>query len=89
MRGNSAWQSNAPQGHPQRRQHLRQIALAWLLAQKPYIVPIPGTRRRQRLEENIGAAPVELTSEDIREIDAARSDFRIHGARGTEDEEYG
>jgi aryl-alcohol dehydrogenase-like predicted oxidoreductase len=50
-----------------------QIALAWLLAQRPWIVPIPGTRRLSRLEENIGAAEIELTSDDLREIDAAAS----------------
>jgi aryl-alcohol dehydrogenase-like predicted oxidoreductase len=50
-----------------------QIALAWVLAQKPWIVPIPGTTKMQRLEENIGAVSVELTSEDLREIDDAAS----------------
>jgi len=50
-----------------------QIALAWLLAQKPWIVPIPGTTKRHRLEENIRAPDVELTSEDLREFDAAAS----------------
>ena len=49
----SAWQSNAPRGHTQRLQHLRLIALAWLLAQKAYIVPIPGTRRRQRSNKTL------------------------------------
>ena len=58
-----------------------QIALAWLLAQKPWIVPIPGTRKLERLEENIGAAAVELTSEDLREIDRAASQITIQGAR--------
>src|SRR5690349_11192544 len=58
-----------------------QIALAWLLAQKPWIVPIPGTRKLERLEENIGAASVELTSEDLREIDSAASKITIQGAR--------
>jgi len=47
-----------------------QIALAWLLAQKPWVVPIPGTTKLARLEENIGAAAVELTPDDLREIDA-------------------
>jgi aryl-alcohol dehydrogenase-like predicted oxidoreductase len=58
-----------------------QIALAWLLAQKPWIVPIPGTRKAQRLEENIGAAAVELTSDDLREIDDAASTITVQGAR--------
>lgn len=48
-----------------------QVALAWLLAQKPWIVPIPGTTKRHRLEENIGAVTVELTPDDLRDIDAA------------------
>ena len=58
-----------------------QIALAWLLAQKPWIVPIPGTRKLQRLEQNIRAVAVELTSEDLREIDSATSKITIQGAR--------
>jgi aryl-alcohol dehydrogenase-like predicted oxidoreductase len=58
-----------------------QIALAWLLAQKSGIVPIPGTRKLERLEENIGAIAVELTSEDLREIDSAASKITIQGAR--------
>jgi aryl-alcohol dehydrogenase-like predicted oxidoreductase len=58
-----------------------QIALAWLLAQQPWIVPIPGTRRLERLEENIGAAAVELTPEDLREIESAASQITVHGAR--------
>ena len=58
-----------------------QIALAWLLAQKPWIVPIPGTTKPHRLEENIGAAAIELTSEDLREIDDAASQVTVHGAR--------
>ena len=62
-----------------------QIALAWLLAQKPWIVPIPGTRKLQRLEENIRAVAVELTSEDLREIDSAASKITIHGARYPEE----
>jgi len=62
-----------------------QIALAWLLAQKPWIVPIPGTRKLERLEENIGAGAVELTSEDLREIDSAASKITIQGARYPDD----
>ncbi|HXX37882.1 MAG TPA: aldo/keto reductase [bacterium] len=58
-----------------------QIALAWLLAQKPWIVPIPGTRRLERLEENIGAAAVELTPDDLREIDSAARKITVQGAR--------
>ena len=58
-----------------------QIALAWLLAQKPWIVPIPGTTKVERLEENIGAVAVELTSDDLREIDRAASKITIEGAR--------
>jgi aryl-alcohol dehydrogenase-like predicted oxidoreductase len=58
-----------------------QIALAWLLAQKPWIVPIPGTTKLHRLEENIGAASIELTSDDLREIDSAASKITVQGAR--------
>jgi len=58
-----------------------QIALAWLLAQKPWIVPIPGTRKLERLEENIGAASVELTDADLREINDAASKITVQGAR--------
>jgi aryl-alcohol dehydrogenase-like predicted oxidoreductase len=58
-----------------------QIALAWLLAQKPWIVPIPGTTKLARLEENIGAAAVELTSEDLRQIESAVSKITVQGAR--------
>jgi aryl-alcohol dehydrogenase-like predicted oxidoreductase len=58
-----------------------QVALAWLLAQKPWIVPIPGTTKSHRLEENIGAAELELTGDDLREIDAAASEIPIQGDR--------
>jgi aryl-alcohol dehydrogenase-like predicted oxidoreductase len=58
-----------------------QIALAWLLAQKPWIVPIPGTTKLHRLEENIGAAAVELTCEDLREIESATAKITVQGAR--------
>ena len=58
-----------------------QIALAWLLAQKPWIVPIPGTRKLERLKENIGAVAVELTPDDLREIDSAASKITVEGAR--------
>jgi aryl-alcohol dehydrogenase-like predicted oxidoreductase len=62
-----------------------QIALAWLLAQKPWIVPIPGTTKLSRVEENIGAAEIELTSDDLREIDAAASKTLVQGARYPEE----
>jgi aryl-alcohol dehydrogenase-like predicted oxidoreductase len=58
-----------------------QIALAWLLAQKPWIVPIPGTTKLHRLDENIGAASVELTPDDLRDIDDAASKIAVQGAR--------
>lgn len=58
-----------------------QIALAWLLAQKPWIVPIPGTTKLHRLEENIGAIAIELTPDDLREIDNASSKIKVQGAR--------
>ena len=58
-----------------------QIALAWLLAQKPWIVPIPGTTKLHRLEENIGATSIELTTDDLREIEDAASKINVQGAR--------
>jgi aryl-alcohol dehydrogenase-like predicted oxidoreductase len=58
-----------------------QIALAWLLAQKPWIVPIPGTTKLHRLEENLAAASIELTPDDLREIDSASSKIKVEGAR--------
>jgi aryl-alcohol dehydrogenase-like predicted oxidoreductase len=58
-----------------------QIALAWLLAQRPYIVPIPGTTKLHRLDENIAAADVKLTGEDLREIDEAAAHIEIEGER--------
>ena len=58
-----------------------QIALAWVLAQKPWMVPIPGTTKLSRLEENLGAATVELTAEDLREIESAASQIAVQGAR--------
>src|SRR5437899_173930 len=60
-----------------------QIALAWLLAQKPWIVPIPGTRKRERLDENLEALAVRFTTEELLEIDRATSKMQVHGARGT------
>ena len=72
-------------GSPRRRcrgvETPAQIALAWLLAQKPWIVPIPGNTKRHRLEENLGATNVVLTAEDLREIDAAAAQIEIQGAR--------
>ena len=62
-----------------------QIALAWLLAQKPWIVPIPGTTKPERLDENIGAAAVELTPDDLAEIERAASQIEVEGARYTPD----
>jgi aryl-alcohol dehydrogenase-like predicted oxidoreductase len=62
-----------------------QLALAWVLAQRPWIVPIPGTTRRHRLEENLGAAGIELPPEDLREIDQAASRLTVHGERYPED----
>ncbi|HMH05767.1 MAG TPA: aldo/keto reductase, partial [Terriglobales bacterium] len=58
-----------------------QVALAWLLAQKPWIVPIPGTTKLHRLEENLGAASVELTPDDMRDINSASSKIKVEGAR--------
>jgi aryl-alcohol dehydrogenase-like predicted oxidoreductase len=58
-----------------------QIALAWLLAQKPWIVPIPGTTKLERLDENIGAAAIQLTTDDLREIDSAAAKITVQGAR--------
>jgi aryl-alcohol dehydrogenase-like predicted oxidoreductase len=58
-----------------------QIALAWLIAQKPWIVPIPGTTKLKRLDENIGAASIELTPEDLRDIESAASKISVQGAR--------
>ena len=57
------------------------VALAWLLAQKPWIVPIPGTKKLERLEENVGAAGVELTSDDLSRIEDAASNIEVQGAR--------
>lgn len=62
-----------------------QIALAWVLAQKPWIVPIPGTTKLHRLEENLKAVDIELTPEDLREIDNAVSKIPVQGARYPEE----
>ena len=58
-----------------------QLALAWVLAQKPWIVPIPGTTKLHRLEENLGGADVEFTPADLREIEAASAEITVRGAR--------
>ena len=69
---------------PSARGHPGQIALAWLLAQKPWIVPIPGTRKLHRLEENIGAADVELSADELTEIEDAASKIQVQGGRYNE-----
>jgi aryl-alcohol dehydrogenase-like predicted oxidoreductase len=61
-----------------------QLALAWVLAQRPWIVPIPGTTKLHRLEENLGGADVTLSAQDLREIDAAASQVTVQGARYSE-----
>jgi aryl-alcohol dehydrogenase-like predicted oxidoreductase len=58
-----------------------QVALAWLLAQKPWIVPIPGTRRLERLDENLAAADLDLTSADLAELDHASASVQVQGDR--------
>ena len=65
----------------QKRATPAQIALTWLLAQRPWIVPIPGTTKRHRLDENLGAASVQLTADDLREIDREVLQIEVHGAR--------
>ena len=65
-----------------------QIALAWLLAQQPFIVPIPGTRKLHRLEENMGAAAIVLTPDDLRDIDVELAKIDVQGARGTGHERH-
>ena len=64
-----------------KRATIAQIAIAWLLAQKPWIVPIPGTTKLHRLEENLGAVAIKLTADDLREIEIALSQVPVHGAR--------
>ena len=58
-----------------------QVALAWLMAQKPWIVPIPGTTKLHRLEENIGSVDIDFTSDELREIDNASSEIKVQGER--------
>ena len=65
-----------------------QIALAWLLAQKPWIVPIPGTRKLERLDENLGALKIQFTADELLQIDQATSKIKVLGARGTGTEQY-
>lgn len=65
-----------------------QIALAWLLAQKPFIVPIPGTRKRHRLEENMGAVDIKLTPADLHELETESAKIEVQGARGTGHERH-
>jgi aryl-alcohol dehydrogenase-like predicted oxidoreductase len=65
-----------------------QIALAWLLAQRPWIVPIPGTRKLNRLEENMASAEVTLTADDVHRLSDAAAKMEVHGARGTGGEQY-
>ena len=61
-----------------------QLSLAWLLAQKPFIVPIPGTGKVKHLQENIESTKLVLTTEDMKEIDSALSEFKVHGGRMNE-----
>jgi len=60
---------------------MAQLSLAWLLAQKPFIVPIPGTGNVRHLQENIGASNIVMTPEDLKEIESALSDLAVHGGR--------
>ena len=71
----------AGRDRPQQRRDPAQIALAWLLAQRPWIAPIPGTTKLHRLEENIGAAEIELTASDLRGIEEAASMVAVQGNR--------
>jgi len=78
---NAGWEKAAWKSRPSTP---AQIALASLLAQKPWIVPIPGTTKRYRLEENLGGAALQLTADDLKEIDRAATEIVVHGARYTE-----
>jgi aryl-alcohol dehydrogenase-like predicted oxidoreductase len=80
-KANQAFCEVLAQFAPQKKATPAQIALAWLLAQKPWIVPIPGTTKLHRLEENIAAASIELTADDLRQIDNAASQITPQGAR--------
>ena len=79
------WSSCSPRSRRARGATPAQIALAWLLAQKPWIVPIPGTTKVARLEENLGAAEIELTPGDLGEIEKAASAIAIQGDRYPEE----
>jgi aryl-alcohol dehydrogenase-like predicted oxidoreductase len=81
IRANQAFVEVIQQVAARKRATPAQIALAWLLAQKPWIVPIPGTTKLNRLEENLGAADVELSPDDLRDIDGAAARITIHGDR--------
>lgn len=63
---------------------VRQVALAWLLAQKPWVVPIPGTRRLERRDENLAATGIELSADDLSELDDASASVRVRGDRHPE-----
>jgi aryl-alcohol dehydrogenase-like predicted oxidoreductase len=71
----------------QKKATVAQIALAWLLAQKPWIVPIPGTTKLERVEENVGATALELSPEELNEIDSATASVAVQGARYPEEVE--
>ena len=75
--GRTARSCPIPRGGPRRIQ----ADLAWLLTQKPWIVPIPGTTKAHRLRENVGAAAVELTAADLRQIEGALADIKVQGER--------
>ena len=80
-----AWTGAAPASIAHRKGATPgQIALAWLLAQKPWIVPIPGTRKLHRLEENIAAADVELSADELTEIEQAAAKIQVQGGRYNE-----
>lgn len=83
MREPQTWRSSSLLKRMAEKKHATpmQIALAWLLAQKPWIVPIPGTKKVERLEENLAAVNVELTTADLREIDEAASKIPVQGER--------
>ena len=80
-KANQAWSICSASIAERKKATPAQIALAWLLAQKPWIVPIPGTTKLHRLEENIGAVAVELTPDDLREIESAAAKIKVQGAR--------
>jgi aryl-alcohol dehydrogenase-like predicted oxidoreductase len=77
----SLWSKSSRAVADRKRTSPARIALAWLLAQKPWIVPIPGTTKLNRLEENLGAVTIELTAEDLREINSQVSKIKIQGER--------